>query len=245
MTRALIVEDEPLLAAELRDELARQWPELVVAASVADGHAALREIDAHHPEVLFLDVHMPGLSGLEIARVAGARCHVVFITAFDRYAVAAFEEGAVDYLLKPLDPVRLARALARVRERLSRPPADLAHLLERLHAPSTERMQWVTVLSGREVQFIAVDDVLFFRSDNRYTEVVTEETSALISTPIRELLARLDPAVFWQINRGVIVNAHAIRSIRRTLAGQLDVHLRRRDDVLRVSAAHMHLFKHM
>jgi DNA-binding LytR/AlgR family response regulator len=246
MTTALIAEDEPLLAAEIREELARLWPELEICAIVHDGHEALREIDHHQPQVLFLDVKMPGLTGVEVARVMGARAHVIFITAFDQYAVQAFEEGAVDYLLKPLDPARLARALRRVKDRLARPPADLSGLLEQLQrGPVADRLRWITVLHGRDVQLITVENVLYFRADNKYIAVVTAEGESLITTPLKDLIERLDPAVFWQIHRSVVVNIHAVSSVRRTLAGHLDLRLRQRTETLRVSAAYAHLFKHM
>ena len=246
MTTALIAEDEPLLAAEIREELGRLWPELLICAIVHDGHEALREIDRHQPQVLFLDVKMPGLTGVEVARVMGTRAHVVFITAFDQYAVQAFEEGAVDYLLKPLDPARLARALRRVKDRLTRPPADLSGLLEQLQrGPAADRLRWITVLHGRDVQLITVEDVLYFRADNKYIAVITAEGESLITTPLKELIERLDPAVFWQIHRGVVVNINAVLSVRRALAGHLDLRLRQRPETLRVSAAYVHLFKHM
>lgn len=246
MTTALIVEDEPLLAAELREELARLWPELALLETVHDGIAALGEIEAHRPDVLFLDVQMPGLTGIEVARAAGARSHVVFITAFDQYAVQAFEQGAVDYLLKPIETARLAQALGRVRARLKLPPADLSALLEQLQrGNSSERLQWITVLQGRDIQFIAVDDVCYFRADNKYISVVTASGESLITTPLKELTARLDPTVFWQVHRGVVVNMHAIHSVRRSITGQLDLKLKSRPETLRVSAGYSHLFRHM
>jgi DNA-binding LytR/AlgR family response regulator len=246
MTTALIAEDEPVLAAEIREELGRLWPDLAICAIAHDGHAALREIDHHQPQVVFLDVKMPGLTGIEVARVMGTRAHVVFITAFDQYAVQAFEEGAVDYLLKPLDPARLARALGRVKDRLTRPPADLSGLLEQLQrGPGADRLRWITVLHGRDVQLITVEDVCYFRADNKYIAVVTAEGESLITTPLKELIDRLDPAVFWQIHRGVVVNINAVKSVRRVLAGHLELRLKVRTETLRVSAAYAHLFKHM
>jgi DNA-binding LytR/AlgR family response regulator len=246
MTTALIAEDEPLLAAEIGEELSRLWPELTICAVAHDGHEALREFDRHEPHVVFLDVKMPGLTGIEVARVVGTRAHVIFITAFDEYAVQAFDEGAVDYLLKPLDTARLARALRRVKERLSRPPADLSGLLEQLQrGPGVDRLRWITVLHGRDVQLITVEDVCYFRADNKYIAVVTAEGESLITTPLKELIERLDPAVFWQIHRGVIVNIHEVKSVRRALAGHLELRLRQRTETLRVSAAYAGLFKHM
>ena len=246
MPTALIAEDEPLLAAELREELARLWPELAICAVVNDGHAALRAIAQHRPAVLFLDVQMPGPTGIEVARVTGANAHVVFITAFDHYAVQAFEEGAVDYLLKPLETARLARALRRVRERLAKPPADLTHLLEQIQrGPQTETLRWITVLNGREVRLITVDDICYFRADNKYVAVVTAESESLITTSLAELLERLDPNVFWQVHRSTVVNVNAVHSVRRAVAGHLELKLKQRSETLRVSSAHAHLFKHM
>jgi DNA-binding LytR/AlgR family response regulator len=246
MPTALIVEDEPLLAAELRDELGRLWPDLTLLEPVHDGVTALREIENRRPEVLFLDVQMPGLTGIEVARVAGARSHVVFITAFDQYAVQAFEQGAVDYLLKPIEPARLAQAIGRVRARLQQPPADLSTLLDHLQRGSaSERLQWITVLQGRDIQFIAVEDVCYFRADNKYIAVVTPTGESLITTPLKELVARLDPTIFWQVHRGVVVNMHAVHSVRRSITGHLDLKLKSRPETLRVSAGYAHLFKHM
>jgi DNA-binding LytR/AlgR family response regulator len=246
MTTALIAEDEPVLAAEIREELGRLWPDLEICAIVHDGHAALREIDRHQPQVLFLDVQMPGPTGIEIARETGTRAHVVFITAFDHYAVQAWDEGAVDYLLKPLDTARLARALRRVKERLTRPPADLSGLLERLQrGPATERLRWITVLHGQEVRFITVEDICYFRADSKYIAVVTAEGESLITTPLKELVERLDPAVFWQIHRGVIVNVNEVKSVGHPLPGRCELHLKQRPETLRVSAAYARRFKHM
>jgi DNA-binding LytR/AlgR family response regulator len=246
MTTALIAEDEPLLAAEIREELERLWPELVICATAYDGHEALREIEEHQPQIVFLDVKMPGLTGIEVARLMGARAHVVFITAFDTYAVQAFDEGAVDYLLKPLDSVRLARAIRRVKERLSRHPADLSSLLEQLQrAPASDRLRWITVLKGQDVQLITVEDVCYFRADNKYVSVVTAEGESLITTPLRELVDRLDADMFWQIHRGVVVNIHVVQSVRRALAGHLELRLRNRPETLRVSAAYASRFRHM
>jgi DNA-binding LytR/AlgR family response regulator len=246
MTNALIAEDEPLLAAEIQEELGRLWPDLRICAVVKDGHEALREIERRQPHVLFLDVKMPGLNGIEVARLMGTRAHVVFITAYDQFAVQAFEEGAVDYLLKPLDPARLARALQRVKERLVRPPADLSGMLDHLQrGPSNDRLRWITVLRGADIHLITVEDVCYFRADNKYIAVVTADSESLITTPLRELVERLDPAMFWQIHRGVIVNINAIKSVRRAMAGHLDLRLKQRPETLRVSAANAHLFKHM
>lgn len=253
MTTALIAEDEPLLAAELREELARLWPDLEIAAPVHDGHAALQAVERLRPDVLFLDVQMPGLDGLAVARLAGPRAQVVFITAYERYAVAAFDEGAVDYLLKPLDPARLARAVQRVKDRLHDPAAAAAKAGARARAEpappaaaDNAPLRWITVLQARELRLITVEDICYFRADNKYVSVVTADSEALISTPLKELLARLDPEVFWQIHRGIVVNLHAVRSISRgTLGGGLRLHLKDRPETLQVSATFAPRFRQM
>jgi DNA-binding LytR/AlgR family response regulator len=174
MARILIAEDEALLAVEIREELMRLWPEAEVLPLAHDGHEALRLLDRERPEVCFLDVQMPGLTGLEVARLAGGRAHVVFLTAFDQYAIQAFDEGAVGYLLKPLDRARLARTVQRVKERLSSPPANLAGLVTRLQGgQAVGPLRWITVQRGRELQLITVDDVCYFRADHKYVAVVT------------------------------------------------------------------------
>jgi DNA-binding LytR/AlgR family response regulator len=244
---ALIAEDEPLLAGELRDELAHAWPELEVCAVVHDGHEAVAVVERLHPHVLFLDVQMPGLSGLEVARLCGKRAHVVFITAFDRYAVQAFEEGAVDYLVKPLQPARLVQAVQRLKDRLGSAPADLGRLLDRLaDAPAeTERMRWITVLHGRDIRLIAIDDVICFEADSKYIAVITAEGESLITTPLKDLLPGLDPHVFWQIHRGTVVNVNAVETVRRLENGRLEVRLKGLDRRLYVSDRYAHLFRQM
>ncbi len=260
-TRALIAEDEPLLAAELREELARAWPALQVVAVAHDGHAALAAAEAHSPHVVFLDVHMPGLDGLEVARILAGSAHVVFITAFDHYAVQAFDEGAVDYLLKPLDPARLVRAVQRLKLRLGQQPANLAGLVDRIKAmPSAQRdtarhgldegpLRWITVQIGRELRLITAEDICYLKADNKYVCIVTAEGEALVSTPLKDLLARLDPAVFWQVHRGTVVNVNAVRSVQRAvsggMSGKLALQLKQRPEQLEVSATYAHLFKQL
>ena len=245
MTRILIAEDEPLLAAEIREELLRQWPEAQLVAVARDGHEALRLVEQHRPEVCFLDVQMPGLSGLELAQLIGRRAQVVFITAHERYAVQAFDEGAVGYLLKPLDPARMARTLLRLKERMKQPPADLAGMTG-LSAPSgPEALRWITVQRGRELQLIAVDEVIYFRADNKYVVVVTAQTEALISLPLKDLVQRVDAERFWQVHRSTIVNAHALKSVSRALSGKLSISLKNRPETLEVSPSYAHRFKQL
>ncbi|MDH0867002.1 LytTR family DNA-binding domain-containing protein [Mitsuaria sp. GD03876] len=243
MTRILIAEDETLLAQEIREELLRQWPEAQVVGMARDGHEALRLVEQLRPEVCLLDVQMPGLSGLEVAQLIGRRAHVVFITAHERYAVQAFDEGAVGYLLKPLDPARMAKTLLRLKERLHQTPADLAGLARATATPGIEPLRWITVQLGRELQLIAVDDVLYFRADSKYVVVVTADTEALISVPLKELIQRLDGERFWQVHRSTIVNASAIKSVSRSLGGKLSIALKHRPETLAVSPAHAHRFK--
>lgn len=246
MSRILIAEDEALLAAEIREELLRQWPEAQVVGMARDGHEALRLVEQLAPEVCFLDVQMPGLSGLEVAQLIGRRAHVVFITAHERYAVQAFDEGAVGYLLKPLDPVRMAKTLLRLKERLTLPPADLGGLTARTTpSVSVEPLRWITVQRGRELQLITVEDVAYFRADHKYVAVVTADSEALISMPLKDLVARLDGEHFWQVHRSTIVNARAIKSVSRSLSGKLSIALKDRPETLEVSPAYAHRFKQL
>jgi DNA-binding LytR/AlgR family response regulator len=249
MTRILIAEDEALLAAEIREELLRQWPEAQIVGMARDGHEALRLVEQLAPAVCFLDVQMPGLSGLEVAQLIGRRAHVVFITAHERYAVQAFDEGAVGYLLKPLDPVRMAKTLLRLKERLTQPPADLGGMgsIKARTAPTAavEPLRWITVQRGRELQLITVEDVAYFRADHKYVAVVTADAEALISLPLKELVARLDGEHFWQVHRATIVNARAIKSVGRSLSGKLSITLKNRPETLEVSPSYAHRFKQL
>lgn len=244
MTTALIAEDEPLLAAELREELLRAWPGLEIVAVAGDGHQALQAIERSRPQVLFLDVQLPGLTGLELASLSAARAHVVFITAYGQHALRAFDEGAVDYLLKPLDRLRLARAVQRVQARLGQAPADLRELARQVAAPAAP-MRWLSVLQGREIRLITVDEICYFRADHKYVAVVTAEAEAYISTPLRELLQRLDPACFWQVHRGTIVNLNAVRCLHKDGDGRLSLHLKQRPETLQVGAAYAARFRQL
>ncbi len=249
--RALIAEDEPLLANGIRDALARAWPELEICAIVHDGQTAWREFERLKPDIVFLDVQMPGLSGLELARLIGAQAHRVFITAFAHFAVSAFDEGAVDYLLKPLDAARLALCVQRLKQRQAQPPADLEQLLARLSrleaampAPAQQApLRWLTVQQGRDLLLVTVDDILYLQADNKYVAVVTAEREALVSSSLKELQQRLDPEIFWRVHRGTVVNITAVRSIHRGLGGRLRLHLRERDETLAVGPDYAHLFR--
>jgi DNA-binding LytR/AlgR family response regulator len=246
--KAVIAEDEPVLRRELRDALTDLWPDLEIVAEAEDGIKAIHALEKHDPDVIFLDVQMPGLTGLEVARVASGRCHVAFVTAYDQYAVAAFEQGAIDYVLKPFVTSRLAVAVARVRERLSSAPANLEQLLQSLAEGSRSTQQylrWITVAQGRSVRLITVNDICYFRADNKYTVVVTTTAQSLINKTIKELLAELDPEVFLQIHRGTLVNINSIATIHRDSRGRLAVQLKGRKEILQVSASFAHVFKRM
>jgi len=245
---AVIAEDEPLLRDELKDALATLWPELEMKAVVEDGIEALRALESYEPDVLFLDIQMPGATGLDVARVASGRCHVVFVTAFEQYAVAAFEQQAVDYVVKPFSPVRLANAIARVKERLRGVPADLGQLLRTLseQARSPQRyLRWISVAQGRTVRLITLDEICYFQADNKYTTVVTAGNQSLITKTIKELIDELDPMLFLQVHRGTIVNVNAISAVHRDLRGRLEIELKQRRETLPVSASFAHLFKQM
>ncbi|MBS0321244.1 MAG: response regulator transcription factor [Proteobacteria bacterium] len=247
---ALIAEDEPLMRERLREKLAEVWPELTIVAEAADGDEALALFDAHEPQVAFLDVRMPGRNGLDVAAAIGSDCHVVFITAYDQYAVNAFAAGAVDYLLKPVESDRLAQTVERVQKKLASPPADLSALMAEMRAqiaPSAplQRLKWIKAAVGKQIKLIAIDDVQFFQSDTKYTRVVLAQSEALIRTPLKDLLAGLDPDRFWQIHRGTVVNLDAVASVLREDAERQFVLLKGRSEKLPISRQFTHLFKQM
>jgi DNA-binding LytR/AlgR family response regulator len=245
MPRAIIAEDEPLLREELAELLSSLWPELDIIAQTGDGIATLHALEAHSPELLFLDIQMPGLIGLEVARHASGRCHIVFVTAHDQHAVAAFEQGAADYLLKPVTAARLATTVSRLKERIGRPAPPIEGLLRELGAPQRGFLRWINASQGQAVRIITVDDVSYFQADSKYTRVVTPEGDALIRKPIRELCDELDPSCFWQIHRSTIVNVRAIAGVVRDLRGRAQVRLKSRAELLPVSEAYAHLFRQM
>ena len=247
---AVIADDEPLLRAQLRARLERLWPELAIVHEMSNGRDVEAVVAEHSPVLFFLDIHMPGVSGLEAARLIGSRAHVVFVTAYDQYAVEAFEQGAVDYVLKPFNEERLAITVGRLKARLSAPPASIDALVQQL----AERLgggkppgylRWIKASVGPQVRLIPVEEVVFFQSEEKYTRVVTCDAESLIRKPIRELLEELDPARFWQIHRATIVNVDHIAGVRRGLRDQAELSLRDRGDTLVVSRAFTHLFKQM
>lgn len=245
---ALIAEDEPVLRTQLAEMLGAVWPELSVVAAAVDGLQAMRAIEEYAPDVIFLDIEMPGRTGLEIAKRASGRCHVVFVTAYDQYAVAAFEEGAVDYVMKPLNAARLATACERVKKRLLATPVNLNSLLEILAKRTAQAhpyLRWINASQGTDVRLITVDEICYFQSDTKYTRAVTATHESLIRKSLKELSDELDPSLFWQIHRSTIVNVNAIAGVSRDLAGHLIVKLKSRKESLPVSQPFAHLFKQM
>jgi DNA-binding LytR/AlgR family response regulator len=259
---AVLADDEDLPRAELRRMLAASWPELRIVAECEHGPAAVEAIDTHQPDIAFLDIRMPGLSGLDVARAVSGRCHCVFTTAYDSHAVAAFEAGAVDYLLKPIAADRLAQAVARLRERLqSRSAApDLHRLVQQLAAQlqqagkatgaadaadNSPRLRWLSASVGDTIKMFSIDEVLFFQSDEKYTRVVTAHDEAHVRKPLRELSDGLDPDEFWQVHRGVVVRASAIARAQRDEMGRITLHLRQHSETLAVSQAWAWRFKPM
>ena len=245
---AIIAEDEELMRVRLRETLCEVWPELLIVAETADGDAALDAFDTHSPHIAFLDIRMPGKSGLEVASVIGSQCHVVFITAYDQYALSAFEAGAADYLLKPVDADRLALTVERVKRKLETTPADLSSLLAQLKnavTPSSSRLKWIKAAVGKQVKLISVSDVVYFQSDTKYTRVVLANSEALIRTPLKDLLNELDADRFWQVHRGTIVNVDAVSGVVREDAEKQFVLLKGRRERLAISRQFFHLFKQM
>src|SRR6185295_6937666 len=252
MPTAIVAEDEPILRTQLEGKLAKLWPELQIIASVEDGAAALEALEDRTPDFMFLDIQMPEMTGVEVARLVAGRSHVVFVTAYDQYAIQAFETGAVDYILKPATDERLAMTIERLKAKLAaipaQPPTDLSAVLARLTEQMggrKERLQWIKATQGQNLRLIPVADVLFFQSDEKYTRVVTADNEALIKTPIRELIDGLDPEVFWQIHRSTLVNVNAIAGVTRDFRGQAHVKIKGKDETLVVSRVYSHLFKQM
>jgi len=247
MPCALIAEDEPMLRAQLRSRLNEAWPDLACILEAENGDQALALVAEHSPDVVFLDIRMPRKSGLDVARSLAGRCHVVFVTAYDEYAIAAFDEGAVDYVLKPVTAERMAKVVARVKARLATPPADLAALLHRLgmREESGAPLKWIRASLGNVMQMIAVADVVYFRAEDKYTKVVTHDSEALIRKPIKDLYDELDQEAFWLIHRATIVNLHAIARVERDLRDQPVITLKSRPERLAVSRSFAHRFKSM
>jgi DNA-binding LytR/AlgR family response regulator len=257
---ALIADDEPLLREALRRQLAIVWPELEIVAEARNGREAVRLFGERHPAICFLDVHMPGLSGIDAANRIGRRAHLVFVTAYDHYAVQAFAQGALDYLLKPVEQERLAETVSRLKDRLqsSRPAINTEQLLLQLTeqfeklkggAGRNETLRWIRAEAGKTIRLIAIDDVDYLRSDAKYTTVAWRDggraAEAVVRTPLKELLAQLDAEQFAQVHRSVIVNLRAISHVKRHDNETAEIHLKGRTDVLPVSRNYLQLFRQM
>lgn len=252
---ALIADDEPLLREILEARLAAAWPALQIVAQARNGRQAIELFDQHQPAICFLDVHMPGLSGVEVARHVGKRAHLVFVTAFDQYALEAFEHGALDYLVKPVTAPRLAETVERLKARLQQAqPAVhsevlLTELAARLRLDQPKPLAWIRATVGASLRMIPVDDIDFLKSDTKYTLVAYRDegqpAEALIRTPLKDLLAQLDPAHFAQVHRSVVVNLRSIRRVTRGENETADIELKGRDERLGVSRTYLHLFKEM
>jgi DNA-binding LytR/AlgR family response regulator len=257
--RALIAEDEPILAATLSNSLRRLWPELEIVAVSPNGIDALEKALSLQPDIVFLDIKMPGKTGLEAAEELAEQWQgprpfpqIVFVTAYDDYAVDAFEQAAADYVRKPVSDARLAKTVERLRQRLARPDQanELAHLLGQMRAlvppaPPAERLSMIRAGVGNEVRMIPIGEVVYFEALDKYVNVVTAGAQALIRVSLKELLPQLDPGLFWQIHRGTIVNASCVQSATRDEVGKVSLALRGRPEALRVSPLYAHLFRQM
>ena len=253
MPTAIIADDERLMRDQLRMRLQDAWPELQIVGEAKNGEEAVQLVGELKPDLTFLDIRMPGKTGMEAARDIGDKSLVVFVTAYDQYAVEAFERGAIDYVLKPTEPDRLRVTVDRLKERLERPPANvndsvsamLSQLAEKIASPKPKHLQWIQASIGQDLRMIPVEDILFFRSDEKYTSVQTSGFEALIRKPVRDLADELDPSLFWQIHRATLVNVNAIEGVTRDIRGRHLVMVKGRPEKLEVSRSFLHLFKQM
>ncbi len=250
---AIIADDEPQLRSYLKLRLKEAWPDLCITGEAKNGLEAIELIDTLNPDIAFLDIKMPGLSGIEVAQKMIGRCRVVFITAYDHYAVEAFESEAVDYLLKPVVKERLEQTVERLKKQISTPPApqgELADMMDRLmmhiQVPTPkDYLKWINVQHRDTIRLIPVDDILYFKSSEKYTTLLSTAGEALISKPIKDLVEELDPDAFWQIHRSTIVNVRCIAEVSRSLTGRYVIRLKGTDDLLTVSRTYAHRFKQM
>lgn len=254
---AVLADDEPLLRTALQRQLAEIWPELKILAQARNGREAVEQFQIHRPDICFLDVHMPGLSGIEAARRIGRGAHLVFVTAFDQYAVEAFEQGVLDYLVKPVEPTRLAETVLRLKERLhaKHPAPDTEALLDKLAErlemnAAPEPLRWIHASVGPALRLIPVEQIDYLRSDEKYTRVAWRHDDgtpgeALIRTPLRDLADQLDSTEFVRIHRSVVVNLRAVSHISRNDNETGSIHLKGRDEALPISRSYLHLFRQM
>ncbi len=251
MTTAIIADDEDLPRKDLRRMLAELWPELEILAEAEHGTEALEAIQEYRPDIAFLDIRMPGMTGLDVANATKGRCHAVFTTAYDNHALEAFSAGAIDYLLKPIARERLVDAIARLKARLETKaaPSDLSQLMQeldkRLRPQNVERIRWISASVGDTIKMFPIDKILFFTSDEKYTRVVCADDEAHVRKPLKEIIDGLDPEIFWQIHRSVVVRADAIAKAHRDELGKVTVQLRGCQEVLKVSQAYAWRFKPM
>ena len=251
--KAVIADDEAQLRIYLKAKLSSLWPQLIISGEAKNGLEALELIDTIHPDIAFLDIKMPGLSGMEVARRMRADCHVVFITAYDHYAIEAFENEAIDYLLKPVTEERLLKTINRLQDRISgpiQPPAELAKSMERFVSALKDKesagyLKWIKARHGNGVRLIPVDEVCYFKAEDKYTVVKTRDGESLIKKSINQLSEELAPDQFWRIYRATIINVSQIAGVSRSFAGRLLIKLRDLPEILTVSRSYAHLFKQM
>jgi DNA-binding LytR/AlgR family response regulator len=245
---AIVAEDERVLRDELVSHLAQLWPDLRIVGTASDGIEALELFKKLRSDVLFLDIQMPGLTGIDVARQLNGKVHVVFVTAFDEHAVTAFEQGAIDYVLKPYELGRLSLAIARLQERLAEPPqsslAEVLSALDRMRL-SKSYMSWIRASSGTEVRLILADDIVFFQADTKYTTVATLDGDALVRMSLKKLISQLDPDLFIAVHRSTVVNMKFVRAVKRGLDGSMLLSLKGRPELLPVSEANRQLFRMM
>lgn len=252
-TKAIIADDEEQLRRYLKSQLSEVWPDLIICGEARNGKEALELIEQCRPEIAFLDIRMPGLSGIEVAKKIAGSCWVVFVTAYDQYAVEAFDHEAIDYLLKPVTTKRLEKTVRRLKNQITssqKPPQEIAKIVERL---MTSLPQWqvpdylrfVRVQKGDGVRLIPVDEVYYFKASDKYTMVITKEGESIIKKPIKELADELNPQQFWRIHRGTIVNVQCVDQVSRSVTGRGVVRLKGRPESLAVSRQYIHLFKQM
>jgi DNA-binding LytR/AlgR family response regulator len=249
---AVIADDERLMREQIIDRLKEAWPELLVVGEASNGREAVALVQGLQPDIAFLDISMPEMDGIQAAQAIAGKAHVVFVTAHDQYAIRAFEQGAVDYLLKPADAERVALTCQRLRARLEQAPDPMNELLAQLSqrlgtggVKPREYMRWVQASVGANIRMIPTSDILFFRAEDKYTRVQTRSFEALIRKPIKELLEELDPAEFWQIHRATVVRVDAVEQVSRNFRGHQTVHVKGSEEKLEVSRSFNHLFKQM
>jgi len=249
---AIVADDERLMRDQIIGRLKDAWPELVIVGEASNGREAVAMVQSLEPDIVFLDIRMPGMDGIEAAMALAGQVHIVFVTAYDEYAIRAFDHGAVDYLLKPPEPERVALTCERLRARLKQDPDPIDDVLEKLSqrleasgVKPREYMRWVQASVGSNIRMIPTGDILFFRAEDKYTRVQTRSFEALIRKPIKELIDELDPSEFWQIHRATVIRVDAVEQVSRNLRGHQVVHVKGSDEKLEVSRTFNHLFKQM